>query len=141
MPTRLLLPSSKNASAYYARGMISFREHNLDAASTDAEKALELQDKFSAAHVLMGRIAEERGDKDDAATRYRRALDIPSKSVDTKSAHEEARERLKAIGADAPPKVVASTSEPAPTSEPATMASDCRKFIPSASVTISVDCD
>ena len=89
----------------------------------------------------MGRIAEERGDKDTAATRYRRALDIPSKSVDTKSAHEEARERLKVIGAEAPPKVVASTSEAAAASEPAPTANDCRKFIPSASVTISVDCD
>jgi tetratricopeptide (TPR) repeat protein len=138
---KAIAASPNSASAYYARGLISFREGKPDAAGTDAEKALTLDAKLAAAHVLMGRIAEERGDKNGAEARYRRALDTPAKSVDARSAHDEARERLKAIGAEAPPKVVASSTPPSkPVSETAATASDCRKFIPSASVTISVDC-
>jgi Tfp pilus assembly protein PilF len=130
---KALATKPDDAGALYARALVSFREQKFDDATADVEKALARKDAFPAAHTLMGRILEQRADPDGAEKHYRRALEIPSKSVDARAAHEEARERLAALTGKSPAKVAASAAAPG-------KESDCRRFIPSAAITIVVDC-
>ena len=123
-----------NASGYYARGLISFRENKLDPAAKDVEKAISVKDAFPAAHTLLGRIAEAKGDNGSASKHYRRSLDIPAKSVDARAAHDEARERLDALPGEKSDRVALSNAA-------ASTTGGCRKFIPAVSITVAVECD
>ncbi len=125
--------AADNASGYYARGLISFRENKLDEAKKDVEKAISVKDAFPAAHTLLGRIAEAKGDNTAAGKHYRRSLDIPAKSVDARAAHDEARERLDALPGEKSEKVALSNAAAATTG-------GCRKFIPALSITVAVEC-
>ena len=58
---RVLSGGRGTASAHYARAAVAFKEGRIDAAEDDADRALELEVEFAAAHMLKGRILEERG--------------------------------------------------------------------------------
>jgi len=136
---------------YYARALISFREKNLSAASDDVAKALSLKKTYQPAHTLDGRIREEQGDSEAAKASYNRALETSSHGVDALAAQAEARERLAALDGNATPALVAASDTgddaPAPqASSDATAQSEppgdgnCRRFIPSAGMTVAVAC-
>lgn len=131
------------ASAYFARALVGFREENLDEALRDAEKAVSLKDDFPAAHTLLGRIAEARGDEAAGKAHYDRAVALPAKSIDARAAREEAQGRLIALerigAAGAPsdgPAAAARTAE----AGAALGGLDCRHYVPAAGTTIAVAC-
>lgn len=128
-----------DASALYARALIAYRERDFAAATTDVDKALEQKQAFPAAHTLKGRLDEESGDTAGARASYRRALDTAPNSVDARAAQEEARERLSALG-DEPAAEAPKGEEVVAQRSVGEGIGDCRKYIPSASVTIAVDC-
>lgn len=130
---KVLAAKPNDAGALYARALISYRENELAKAADDAESVIKQKNDFTAAHTLLGRIREQQGDKAVARASFERALDIPSKSVDAQAAREEARERIAALRGGRVEQVAESSgSRAAP--------SDCRRFLPSASVTVVVDC-
>lgn len=126
---KVLAAKPETAGGYYARALIAFRQRRLDSASADVEKALALQDAYPAAHTLLGRILEERGDTVAAAARYQRSLASSAKSIDAQSAQIEARERLQKLTTPAPAHVASSS------------VMGCRRYIPAVGATISIDCD
>lgn len=131
------------AGAYYARALVAFRDNAIAAASADVEQALSLKDNFPAAHTLKGRIKEQQGEKDAAVASFRRALELPSKSLDARSAQDEARQRLAVLtGSSQPPPnetpdKIAASSPPPPAEA---KKSDCRRFIASTRSTVAIDC-
>jgi tetratricopeptide (TPR) repeat protein len=138
---KIISADAKDAQAYYARALVAFRENKLTEADADAEKAITLKEAFPAAHTLLGRIEEERNKKDLAATHYHRALAITPKSVDARAAQAEARDRLAAIPAVAAVgETVRRAEQSAQLAASLPSGSDCRRFIPAASITIAVDC-
>lgn len=126
----VLASAPANASALYARALMSFRDMQLDAATADAQKALALQRDFSEAHIVLGRIAERRADRAAASVHYRQVGSLPAKSVSAHLARKEARQRLQMLSGS-PIATVADTR---------TRSGACRRFIPAASITITVDC-
>jgi tetratricopeptide (TPR) repeat protein len=129
----VLAAKPDDAGALYARALISYRESELAKAADDAESVIKQKKDFTAAHTLLGRIREQQGDKEAARASFERALDIPSKSVDAQAAREEARDRIAALSGGKVDQVAESSSSRAGPS-------DCRRFLPSAGVTIIVDC-
>lgn len=127
---KVLADGDEKAGAYYARALISYRDRQLPDAARDAEKAVSLQSDHAAAQALLGRIREDQGDTASAKTHYERALAAPTKTVDIRTAQEEARKRLDGM--------TSKTAEPAPVTRAAGL--DCRRFSPVAGVTIGVAC-
>lgn len=138
------------AWGYYSRALIERDEGAHDKAKADLHKALAIDAGFVAANALMGRLLEARGDIAGARAHYQRALAAEPKGIDARSSQATARERLEAlkgqVSASAPPTgsgvhVLSSgeKSRPAPETSDAP-GLDCRRFIPSAGTTISVDC-
>lgn len=124
-----------SAAAHYARAVVAFQAGDLAAARTAIDKALEMKEGVPAAHALKGEIQEKEGDPTGAAASYRRAQEIPSKSLDAYVAGETARTRLAALtGTTAASKQVAATAPAAP------KPSECRRFIPYAETTVAVEC-
>jgi tetratricopeptide (TPR) repeat protein len=135
---KVLAAKPDDAGALYARALISYRENELAKAADDAETAIKQKKDFTAAHTLLGRIREQQGDKAVARASFQRALDIPSKSVDQQAAREEARERMAALGGETVERVA--EKSPSRANPSRTGPSDCRRFLPSAGVTVTVDC-
>ncbi len=130
---KVLAAKPDDAGALYARALISYRENELAKAADDAETRHKAEEGLHGRHTLLGRIREQQGDKAVARASFERALDIPSKSVDAQAAREEARERIAALAGEPVERVAqASGSRSGP--------SDCRRFLPSAGVTVVVDC-
>lgn len=151
----LAISADANGPAgYYARALVAFREHDLKAASDDVVKALSLKKTFQPAHALEGRIHEEQGDAEAARASYNRAIETSSHGVDALAAQAEARERLAALDGKQPaPALIVSSdtageapaeakpSEPAPAAAPEAVGEgNCRRFIPSAGMTVAVAC-
>jgi tetratricopeptide (TPR) repeat protein len=138
------------AWGYYSRALIERDRGAEDKAKADLDKALAIDAGFVAANALMGRLLEARGDIAGARAHYQRALAAEPKGLDARSSQATARERVEAlkglVGASAPATgsgvhVLSSgeKSRPAPETSNAP-GLDCRRFIPSAGTTISVDC-
>lgn len=102
---KVIAEGDSNAGAYYARAAVAYQEDRPDAAETDLERALDLRPDFTAAHTLMGRIEEERGNITAAKAHYAKASDSASMFIDWRSAQKTARDRLAALnGGEAPKK-------------------------------------
>jgi tetratricopeptide (TPR) repeat protein len=133
-----------SAEAYYARATVAFRELKLDPAAADLEKALSLKATFPAALTLRGRIEEQRGDKNAAVASFRKSLESAPNSLDARAAQDEARARLAVLDNTVPAKlgehVEGVETAPSPPARPALQVSECRRFIPSASTTVAIEC-
>jgi len=134
--SRLINAHPKNAGAYYARATVMFRISKMEDAQTDLTDALRLRKHFPAAHVLLGRIYERKSMTEAAKKSYKKALlGTRSKSPGSKHTRDTARARLTALARNV-------TKEPKQKAQPAKVSSiDCRRFIPSAAITITVPCD
>jgi tetratricopeptide (TPR) repeat protein len=139
------------AWGYYSRALIERDQGAEDKARADLDKALAIDAGFVAANAVMGRLLETRGDIAGARGHYQRALAAEPKGIDARSSQATARERLEAlkglVGASAPQAggpgvhVLSSGEKSRPAPETSTAPGlDCRRFIPSAGTTISVDC-
>ena len=120
------------AAAYYARAVVAFEEQRLDDAKADLERALNERKSFAAAHTLMGRIAEARGDAPAAKTHYEAAVSAPSDQIDGRSAKKTARERLSALGKGESANVA--LAQPA-------REVGCKRFLPATGTIISANCN
>lgn len=136
-----------DAVASYVRAAVLFRRHNLDAAQSDLSAALQSSPLFSAAHTLQGEIGEARGKPDAARASYLRALQVGGPEIDATPSRDRARRRLAALdktppaeASDRPSRHVARAAEDAPEQKPSTSI-DCRRYVPSARMTISVPCN
>jgi lipopolysaccharide biosynthesis regulator YciM len=115
------------------RASAAFGEHDLDAATTDVDKALELKDSLTPALLLKGRILEARGDKAAAKSRYQQAFAQPASFLEGRTVQRQARERLNALdGVD--------TADTELDTKPARNVG-CKRFLPATGVTITIDCD
>lgn len=119
------------AAAHYTRAAIAFREGRLGDAETDAKSADKLKSGFAEAIFLLGQIAEVRGDQTGAAAYYRQVVTLAPNSVETFWARRDAQSRLKATekGNRSGGAVTIEVSR-----------TDCRRFIPSAGLTIATQC-
>jgi tetratricopeptide (TPR) repeat protein len=122
------------AAAYYARAAVAYREQRLDAATDDLDRVLALSESFAAAHTLMGRILEARGDTAGAKARYRKAARLAPTSLDARSAQRTARERLQALG-----ETVGADSADVALAQPARDVG-CKRFLPATGTIISANC-
>ena len=122
----------EGAAAYYARAAVAFGEQRLDDAKADLERALDERKSFAAAHTLMGRIAEARGDASAAKTHYESALAAPSNQIDGRSAKKTARARLSALASGKSANVA--LAQPA-------REVGCKRFLPATGTIISANCN
>lgn len=128
---KLIGASSRNAAAYYARAVVSFRQRQLDATGVDLDKALQIRKNFAAAHALRGRVFEERGKIARAETSFQQALASPADFFDGRPAHAIARQKLgKEKGAGVDKRVLQS--------DPVQLG--CRRFVSAVGVTLPFDC-
>ena len=129
--TKLIAADRDTAAGYYARAVVAFREHQLDATTADLQKALAIEENFTAAHTLMGRVQEARGKVSDARASYHRAVDSSAKLFDGHPAQQLARERLSGISGKGRSDVALKTES---------SNSGCRRFLPTAGITVPYDC-
>ena len=114
---------------FHARAVILFRRERLDEAAADLKKALKIRKSFDAAHLLKGRILERKGRIQQAREHYERAIASSAKSVEQLYAQNAARARLKSLEERKETPVFTSG-----------ISFDCRRFIPAANMTITIDC-
>lgn len=119
----------EDADALHARAVILFRQKELDDADAELDEALRIRKSFEAAYLLRGQILEKRGQYKNARNQYQRALATSAKTVEQLYAQKTARARLRALDGRNGPTVLTSTR-----------GSDCRRFIPSANMTIAIKC-
>jgi tetratricopeptide (TPR) repeat protein len=131
---RIVAANPGSAESYYVRAEVQHRAQRLDAAVADLDKALAIEAGFTAAHTLMGRIWEARGDRERAAASYTRAATQPVTRFDGGWAQKTARERLVALPGGAAPSPRVSTQS-------TVRALDCRKFVASAGMTVATSCE
>ena len=120
--------------AYYARGLVLYRQNRLAGAQEAAEKALRLKKQYTEAFALLGLILEKQNRRDTARIRFEQAIMSKADNVESLYAQEEARDWLRALKqtSDDNPKVSQLPAD--------TRTKDCRRFIPSAAITIAVPC-
>jgi len=118
-----------DADALHARAVIQFRRQRFDEADADLEEAIKTRASFEAAYLLRGRISERRGKYEHAREHYERAVAFSARTVEQLYAQKAARERLWVLNGRANQPVVTSS-----------IVSDCRRFVPSANMTIAVKC-
>jgi tetratricopeptide (TPR) repeat protein len=100
---RALRLDPKRATAFVVRGLIWAEEKNdPDRAIVDYTKAIEIDPMFTSAYVYRGQMYEKNGARELAKADYNKSLALPEKYTDGKWAHDEARDRLKALGAEGP---------------------------------------
>lgn len=119
------------AAALHARAAIAYRDGRLDEAESDAKSANTLKKGFAEAIFLLGQIAEVRGDQTNAAAYYRQVVALAPGSMESFWARQDARSRLKTLetGTRSTGAMVIEVSR-----------TDCRRFIPSAGLTIVTPC-
>jgi tetratricopeptide (TPR) repeat protein len=140
--TTVLKLNPRYASGYYSRAVVAHDLREPDKAIADLKEALAIDNGFAAAHTLMGELLEARGDTAGARTHYQQALTATQKHIDARQAQAKARERLDALaGRDPTPALSTGSKKEKAAETPGTGKLDCRRFIPSAGTTISVDCE
>jgi tetratricopeptide (TPR) repeat protein len=100
---KVIAKGGNDAAGFYARAMVAFKEGRLQAARDDVEKVLKLNTLTVAAHTLMGRLREARGDKLGAREHYRLALAGTDRELGERPTRRLARERLAALSAPPAP--------------------------------------
>jgi tetratricopeptide (TPR) repeat protein len=101
MINKVIAHGDSDSAGLYARAAVAFKEGRLDAAENDLARVLKLGKDMGAAHVLLGRVHEARGDTRGARDDYRRALAEPDRELEWRPARRLARERLAALGGSA----------------------------------------
>lgn len=145
---RLVAVRRSDAEGRYARAVVSFRRGSLDKALSDLKRALKQRALFPAASALLGQILELRGEYEEAKAQYRLALKSAGPTIDRETAQDLARRRLDALESGPAGRVALRTRSDSPFSRSAQKAGsggskgtdDCRRYIPSAAVTVSVPC-
>src|SRR6185436_8333745 len=94
---KVIAEGNNDSTGFYARASVAFKEGRLDAARDDLARVLDLRKDTGAAHTLLGRVLEARGDRSGAREHYRQALAEPDRALDGRPARRLARERLAAI--------------------------------------------
>jgi tetratricopeptide (TPR) repeat protein len=135
-----------DAAAYYVRAAILFAQDRLDAAEADLKRALSETATFAAAHTLLGRVHEKRGDRPAAKAQYEAALASMTGDFDRHLAKKTARERLAALGGAAGNVALNEpTHETArETKDEATVAPHalgCKRFLPAIGTVIEANCE
>ncbi len=140
--TTVLKLNPRYANAYYSRAVVAHDLQEPDKAIADLKQALAIENGFAAAHTLMGELLESRGDAAGARVHYQQALAAAPKHIDARPAQAKARERLKVLAGPDTVQALSTGSKKEKAAEtPGTGKLDCRRFIPSAGTTISVDCE
>jgi tetratricopeptide (TPR) repeat protein len=133
---KVISAGHERAAAYYARAAVAYQEGRLDAATADLDRVFALSESFPAAHMLMGRILEARGDTAGARARYRKAAGLAPGSFDARSARRTARDRLQAMG----DTVGGTDNADVALVQPAKDVG-CKRFLPATGTIISASCD
>lgn len=139
----VLAKAPKNADALHARALVLLRQKKYDDALTDVNKAIANRKSLASLYVLKGQILEETGSADAARASYRKARSYSAKSVETLFAGQLASERLAALEAVGDQQVVRTASSEKvipPRPAPHSGSTTCRRFVPTANTTISIDC-
>lgn len=126
--------SPKFSPAYHARALVLYRQQRLAPAQSAAQKAIELDKRHTAAFTLLGLISEKQNRTDIARLRFEQAIMTDADSVESIYAQEEARDHLAALKQS--PDENTKISQLPPKEQP----KKCRRFIPSAAITIAVPC-
>lgn len=126
--------SPKHAHAYSARGLILYRLGSLAGAEDAAKTALEHKKNYTEALNLLGLIAKKQQLLDIAKLRFEQAASSNAETVESLYAREEARGQLAALetAQKANPQVSSIEDDQQP--------KNCRRFIPSAAITVAVAC-
>lgn len=124
----------KNANAYYARSLVLFRLDRLTGAKEAALEALRLKKNYLAALNILGLVAKKRNRIDIAKSHFGQAAKKQADSVESLYARKEARDHLSGLETShkSKPKLSRVVDHQAPKS--------CRRFIPSAAITVAVPC-
>jgi predicted Zn-dependent protease len=88
--------------ALYNRGLVYREMNRLEEAVRDFTATIAQDKTYTAAYTSRGMAHEKMGARDKAIEDFRAALGVPEKYNNGAWAHTTARERLKALGADAP---------------------------------------
>lgn len=120
-----------SAAALQTRAAIAYRDGRLGDAEADAKSAGTLKNGFAEAIFQLGQIAEARGDHASAAAYYRQVVALAPISIESFWARRDAQARLRATdpGARSGGAMMVGVSR-----------TDCRRFIPSAGLTIATQC-
>lgn len=145
---KIVAERPSDAVAAYVRAVVLFRRRDLKAAQTDIAAALKSSPLFSAAHTLEGEIGEANGKPEAARASYLRALQVGGPEIDAAPARDKARKRLAALDNAPPAEASERNSKPAagktaddPPARKSQGPVDCRRYVPSARMTISVPCN
>lgn len=126
--------NEKYATAYYARGLVLYRLDRLAGAKDAASEALRLKKNYIAAFNILGLIAKKQKRRDIAKLRFEQAATSQAESVESLYARKEARDHLLDLETAHTPNPQVSSIEDQQLSK------NCRRFIPSAAITIAVPC-
>ncbi len=119
---------------------VAFEEGRIEAAEEDADRALELDGDFAAAHMLKGRILEERGDNSAARARFDKALSGASESFDGRTTRRVAKERVASGGGAAKDKTK-NDDDVAEVTIKKKGPLDCKVFLPSTGSVVTAKCN
>jgi Flp pilus assembly protein TadD len=119
----------------------------VEAAEKDVDRALDLRSDFAAAHMLKGRILEERGEASAARERFQKALDGEMDSFDGRAARRLAKARLTdgdRAGSSKPEKSVQKKSvakaDVAEVNLDKPRPLDCKVFLPATGSVVTAKC-
>ncbi|MCH9807376.1 MAG: tetratricopeptide repeat protein [Alphaproteobacteria bacterium] len=131
----------------YARAVVNFRQGEYDRALKDLKAAIRKQALFPAAHALRGQILEIRRRTDAAKSAYRRALKSAGPTIDQNTSQDLARRRLETLDSGRSGRLALRTQSDSPfgrsnkrNAKKKNQKRECRRYIPSAAVTVSVPC-
>ncbi|MCH9809235.1 MAG: tetratricopeptide repeat protein [Alphaproteobacteria bacterium] len=149
----VLSKHKKYAAALHARATIHYRQQRYGEALADVDDAIRARKSFAPLHVLKGQILEETGQADKARASYKTARKYSGLSVESLFAGKFARERLAALSGTKGTQVAGDAKRKTyrkerpgkkrakdTSSSSTTVASTCRRFIPTANTTIRIAC-
>ncbi|HMO55996.1 MAG TPA: hypothetical protein PKA05_04100 [Roseiflexaceae bacterium] len=99
-----------DASFYFTRGNLLLQLNNLDAATADGLRLTQMEEAAAYGHLILGGVAEQRGDLPGAVAEFERATQLAEANGDSQL-QVMARVRLGLLLQSAPP---AATESPAP---------------------------
>jgi len=118
--TKAIRLKPDDADPYLSRGLAYMETGDYPRAIDDYTRVIQLQPDSALAYTNRALSHERSGNTAQARADYRAALAVPQHDSDGVRAHETARERLKALGAEPPPQdaadqqVVAAPTVPVP---------------------------
>ncbi|MGD9669797.1 MAG: tetratricopeptide repeat protein [Hyphomicrobiaceae bacterium] len=143
--SRILAARKSDPAGRYVRAVISFRRGDLSAAIADLDVAIAGAPLFPAAYSLKAQILEVRSDIAAAQQNYEMALRPGGIALDSRTAQARAKYKLAEHAQSAWSTAAADSRNGSTDSGSAKRfatgsSGQCRRFIPAAAVTISVEC-